>query len=76
MDRHAIETEVRSVIGRNPTRGQFEHMMAFMLHENGYNVDVHCPDCKALLVVDPYPGNNGYNVSCECGRCSGTLRGL
>ena len=75
MDRNEIETEVRNMIGRNPKRGLFEHVMAFMLRENGHNVDVHCPDCKALLVVDPFPGNNGYNVSCECGTCSGAFVG-
>ena len=76
MDRNAIDREVHNMIGINPKRGLYENLLAFMLRSNGHVVDVDCPDCRSLLVVDAVPENNGYNVTCECGRCSGPFRGL
>jgi len=76
MDRDEIEQEVKRILHGVRKRGLQEHMMAYMLHANDHVVDVHCPDCKSLLVVEPFPANNGYNVYCECGKCSGAFKGL
>jgi hypothetical protein len=76
VDRDQIEREVQNIVGGNRKHGLYEHVLAFMLHTNNLVVDVHCPDCKTLLVVTPFPENNGYNVVCSCGTCSGSFRGL
>ena len=77
MDRDEIAKEVNHLHqGSEYKIGLLEHLMAYMLHANHHVVDVHCPDCKALLVVVPFPANNGYSVTCSCGRCSGAFRGL
>lgn len=76
MDRVEIDREAKRLMNGMQIRGLLEHVTAYLLFTNGHLVDVHCPDCKSMLIVDPFPANNGYNVTCECGTCSGAFKGL
>lgn len=76
MNRVEIKREARRMIHGMQKRGLIEHVTAYLLFTNGHAVDIHCPDCKSVLVVEPFPTDNGYTVRCECGTCSGAFKGL
>ena len=76
IEQDEIDREVDRILDGNEKRGLREHMLAYIQFTNGHTVDAHCPDCKSLLTVKPFPSNNGHTVTCECGTCSGSFRGL